>query len=160
MVWVRSKLAKMVIRWLQNARVDGSHMPGVLGSRESALVRPLSPEMAPTAPDLGTTTTSITGIAGLGILVPTSATRSRVCTAPTRPSHSPFIIQVVGVSMKYLARWGICLNLIFHRLMVPIPNYGSPNLKSTSICMLLRSICGFKLPQCTSRESLIVGYNL
>lgn len=40
MAWVRSEVAKMEIRWSWNARTDGSHMPGVLGSRESAPVRP------------------------------------------------------------------------------------------------------------------------
>jgi hypothetical protein len=40
MAWVRSEVAKMEIRWSRNARADGSHMPGVLGSRESAPVRP------------------------------------------------------------------------------------------------------------------------
>jgi hypothetical protein len=42
-----------------------------------------------------------------------SKTGCDICTAPTHPSYSPFITRVVGVSMKYLARWGICLNLNF-----------------------------------------------
>jgi hypothetical protein len=153
MDWLRSEVSKMEIQWSRGARANDFHMSGVLGAHGS------TPGRSSVAGDV----VDISRFGhrndahhrDSGPWHPNADARYPV-TGMHNPYASPSFTfphpGSVGFNEPDLRRMsphhlGGCLNSISFRSMEPIQNYGNPNVKSISICMLLKQLCGFKWPQ-------------